>query len=330
MKRRFCGLRVGFLVAAVLLSMLPVGASARGAPVKHSLGVSPSAARRVASFWTPARMRRARPIPLLRRSYEALRSPNAVPLGDIGSVHFVPPAPPSGQARASDTAISDPSVDPYSENGRVFVSLGSVYASCSATVINTANASVVFTAGHCVNTGGPGGHWYGRRWAFVPGYHGGLRPLGTFQAKETWASNQWLRTGSENYDLGAAVLYRNGRRQRVAAAAGAYGIATGQSPNQTFDVFGYPAAPPFTGGQQWECPAVPYLGPDPSWATSPGPPNLGIECDHSGGSSGGGWIIDGQYLNSVTSYGYAETPNISYGPYFGNAAWRLFKAIRHR
>ena len=47
------------------------------------------------------------------------------------------------------------------------------------------------------------------------------------------------------------------------------------------------------------------------------------------GSSGGGWIIQKQYLNGVNSYGYNRYPNRMYGPYFGNQARTLYNAVKY-
>jgi len=57
---------------------------------------------------------------------------------------------------------------------------------------------------------------------------------------------------------------------------------------------------------------------------------MSIGCDMTAGSSGGGWIIDGQYLNSSVSYGYDNDPIDLYGPYFGQAARNLFNRVRSR
>ena len=42
-------------------------------------------------------------------------------------------------------------------------------------------------------------------------------------------------------------------------------------------------------------------------------------CDMAGGSSGGAWIVDGQYVDGVTSYGYTGSPDRLYSPYFGRS-----------
>ena len=62
---------------------------------------------------------------------------------------------------------------------------------------------------------------------------------------------------------------------------------------------------------------------------SASPPTIAIGCDMTGGSSGGGWIVnmkDGLgTLVSVNSYGYFSQPDAMYGPYQGNAAEKLYE-----
>ena len=47
---------------------------------------------------------------------------------------------------------------------------------------------------------------------------------------------------------------------------------------------------------------------------------VGITCDMGQGSSGGGWLIEEEFLNSVTSLGGRSSLA---GPYFGKAAVRV-------
>jgi Ca2+-binding RTX toxin-like protein len=53
-----------------------------------------------------------------------------------------------------------------------------------------------------------------------------------------------------------------------------------------------------------------------------------IDCDMTGGSSGGGWVIDGQFVNSVTSYGYRRDFDSLFGPYLGTTAENLYQQAR--
>jgi hypothetical protein len=50
---------------------------------------------------------------------------------------------------------------------------------------------------------------------------------------------------------------------------------------------------------------------------------MGIDCDMTGGSSGGGWIAGGSVV-SVNSYGYTTLPNVMFGPYQGSVAQSLY------
>jgi hypothetical protein len=48
----------------------------------------------------------------------------------------------------------------------------------------------------------------------------------------------------------------------------------------------------------------------------------------SAGASGGGWVTDEGFVNSVTSYGYVGDPEHLYGPYQGTTAERLYLEAR--
>ena len=43
-----------------------------------------------------------------------------------------------------------------------------------------------------------------------------------------------------------------------------------------------------------------------------GPADDAGACDMAGGSSGGAWIVEGEYIDGVTSYGYTGNPNRLY------------------
>jgi V8-like Glu-specific endopeptidase len=233
----------------------------------------------------------------------------------------------SGSASASSAfeTVPDPTVADSRVNGAIFIETPFGLGRCSGTSVNAPNYSVVFTAAHCINTGGPDGRWMDFRWAFVPGYRYGQRPFGVFPAKWIDTTRQWRTTGSENFDVGAAVVGRNQRGQLLARAVGGTGIAWGLKARQVFDVHGYPAEEPFDGETQQLCAGTPFLGHDARSFLSPGPLNLAVDCDVTGGASGGGWTISGgKILNSVTNYGYGDDPDTDFGAYFGKEVGRLF------
>ena len=264
-------------------------------------------AQRALRFWTPARMKAAKPLDL--------RLPGP------GQVAFDEPA----SASSAFEAVPDPTLADTRVNGAIFIETPFGLGRCSGTSVNAPNYSVVFTAGHCVNTGGPRGRWLDFRWVFVPGYRYGQRPFGVFPAKWIDTTTQWRTTGSENFDVGAAVVTRNQRGQLLAKAVGGTGIAFGLKTRQVFDVHGYPAEEPFDGETQQVCTQTPFLGHDARSFLSPGPLNLAVDCDVTGGASGGGWTIAGtKTLNSVTNYGYGDDPHTDFGAYFGKEVARLF------
>jgi V8-like Glu-specific endopeptidase len=220
--------------------------------------------------------------------------------------------------------VGDPTAAAFRQNGVIFFVAYGGLDRCSGTSVNAPNFSVVITAGHCVDSGGPRGKAYARKWVFVPGYRYGQRPFGVFPAKWLDTTRQWLSTGSENFDVGAAVVTRNESGRRLADAVGGAGIAWGLKADQVFDVHGYPAAPPFDGETQRLCAQTPFLGHDPMSLLFGGPLNLAVDCNVTGGASGGGWTIRGNLLNSVTNYGYSDDRATDFGAYFGKEVARLF------
>jgi V8-like Glu-specific endopeptidase len=298
-------LRAACLAACLALLAAPAahGSPGPGAVGKVSHG-NRDRAERTASFWTAERIRRARP---------AEPRPHAAPDRVRGS------AP----ASSNEFEVTDTTTYPASTNGLVLFKLRHDLFECSGTAIDSENQRVVITAGHCVYSGGKHGRW-AKKWIFIPGYSHGLVPFGRFTGNELWATKKWVRKKNFSFDIGAVVMSRNAAGQKVAEAAGGRSIAFNQPRIQTFQAFGYPAAGGFDGQSLVECDA-PYAGDDPF--SDPGPPALSVDCRLPGGASGGGWIIGGRYLNSLTSYGYAD-PNVTYGPYFGNAAMKLFDKVR--
>lgn len=314
-------------LAIVLTSMTSpaVGAVPAARPPVDAAATPASAARQIRRFWTPARMRRAKPVEI-RRSAEPGTTPFPTPRTESRVPRRILPATPGPNAAASSEfgEVGDPTAADSRWNGVIFFKVGHSLGRCSGTSVNAPNFSVVFTAGHCVNSGGPRGQWYRGQWVFVPGYRYGQRPFGVFPAVWLDTTRQWRSSGSENFDVAAAVVAPNERGERLADAVGGTGIAWGLKASQTFDVHGYPVAPPFDGETQRLCAQTPFLGHDPTSFLAPGPLNLAVDCDVTGGASGGGWTIRGDVLNGVTNYGYGDDPATDFGAYFGKEVAHLY------
>src|ERR1700761_8888196 len=289
------------LVTAAALAIGALAVPAAGAAIPAVSIASHDAATQ--RFWTSARMRAARPIE-----------------GEGPAAHASALNP---TLTATSETITDPTAPEYRVNGAIFISEGAGigYGRCSGTSVISPNKSVVITAGHCVYDEGI---WSDRKWVFVPGYHHGERPFGTFTAHWLGTTPAWHGHENENFDVGAAVVGRNEKGQTLAAAVGADKLKTGLSPNQSFDVYGYPVEKPFNGGTLQVCREASFEGHDFGSFFEPGPLDLAISCDDSAGGSGGGWVIEGDVVNSVTTYGYPIDPFTNFGPYFGGDVAKLY------
>jgi hypothetical protein len=206
---------------------------------------------------------------------------------------------------------------PTRTHGKVFFTLGGADYVCSGTALLSANKSVVWTAGHCVNEG-PGA--FATNWQFVPAYKDGAAPLGVYVARDLYTTSNWGQRGDMGYDLGAAIVEPADGGAALTDRVGGRGIAFNYARAQGYVSYGYPAAPPFGGERLWTCTS----GLQTSDASA-NPATLGIGCDMTGGSSGGGWIV-GSDLYSVNSYGYDNQPDVMYGPYQGDVAQSLYDA----
>lgn len=280
------------IMAPALLATFVLAGPAQAQQVLRSdVGKSRSS---VESYWTSQRMKAAKPVDKVRGG---------------------------GNGKSKRTWTSQEVTTPYTDaptrtHGKVFFTLGGVDYVCSGTALLSANKSVVWTAGHCVNEG-PGA--FATNWEFVPAYKDGTAPLGVYVANNLFTSSAWGNSGDFSYDVGAAVVAPSGG-MALTDRVGGRGITFNYNRSQNYVSYGYPAAPPFTGQRLWTC-----NSPLQTSDTSANPPTMGIGCDMTGGSSGGGWIVGGT-LYSVNSYGYSNQPNVVYGPYLDNVARSVYNA----
>lgn len=261
-------------------------------------------AARVARYWTPERMRSARPLDLV--------------VGTDGKPKLRVGAPERHKgASASFLAVSTPDVAPFSFNGRIFIRRGNLAGFCSGTAINSPTRQLVLTAGHCINSGRENGEptVWSNYLQFVPAYNGGVAPFGSFVArrKEIHAPDQWTNHGNPDFDMGAFLTLPNSEGVNVAdAVGGGATIIVDQTRKQEFQTFGYPGNVKRMQGCN-----SPYVGDDALTYRFPGPPTLGIRCHWAPGASGGGWLVaEGTQINGVNSYLHLDNKSHTYGPYF--------------
>jgi hypothetical protein len=289
------------LLAAALLALAGV---AHASPRLHPTAQpSRGEAAKVAEYWTPARMRAARPLDAPRGA------------GLLAGASFAP--------------VAEPTSPPYAVNGRLFVKQGRAKGFCSATAIDSASRRLVLTAAHCLNSGPRsrrGNSVWSRYVEFVPAFSGGVAPFGAFVARRNavFALRQWVRFGNPNFDVGAILTAPNAEGANVADAVGGVAIALDRSRRQQFQTFGYPGNARFMQGCE-----SPYVGDDSRTYRIPGPPTIAIRCRWAPGASGGGWLVDeGTAIDGLTSYGKPKDRVHTFGPYFSRRnVGRLVKGM---
>jgi len=214
-------------------------------------------------------------------------------------------------AGASSLRVTDASEASERTNGRIFgVDPRQGPYSCSGTALNTPSRSIVLTAGHCVVDNGS----WGRDLIFIPAYNHGERPFGTFAATSVFVTPQWRHSENSDFDV-AALLVEPNEFGALTDVVGGRGFETGKSRFTAFQIFGYPAGA--LGGEELRDCETHGLGSDPLSDGFQGPPTVPSICDMAGGSSGGAWIADGEFVDGVTSYGYTHSFTHLYSPYFG-------------
>jgi V8-like Glu-specific endopeptidase len=319
MKRRLWQSAVVF--AATGLAVAAVQPSATAAPADvtvHVAADTPAEARAVAAKWTPEAMRDAVPMERLLPAADAAELVDEVRKCDprvVPGSGAQPMAFPSGGAPWTGGGAV------VSTAGRVFFTYQGRQASCSGNAVTSGNKSTVITAGHCVKMDGA----FHTNWAFVPAYDNGNAPYGTWTARATMATPQWVASEDINYDIGAAVVNQlNG--QSLTDVVGAQGVAFNQPRGQAMYAFGWPAAAPYDGTRMIYCSGTTFNA-----FISNG---IGMTCDMTGGSSGGPWFLRFNeatgtgLVNSVNSYKINFIPVWMFGPYFGTDAQNLYNTAQ--
>lgn len=282
-------------LAASVCSMLLVGLLAPGAlaaPKPHKVAQDPDEVR---GYWTKDRMRSA--IPVERGKPGGGGGAKTAPLFTMLQI-----------------PLNKMTISPVPTNGKVFFTDGSFNYVCSGTAVQSANRSVVWTAGHCVNDGEGAYH---SNWMFAPAYYDGVNAAyGEWPAVALDTTTSWRVNGNLGRDLGAAVVAPNAGGTLLADAVGGRNLVFNYVRDQEYLPHGYPAEKKYNGQRLWAC--------DTRWArndTSVQPATMAVPCGLNGGSSGGGWVVGndpyavGAAVASVNSYGYLGEKDVMYGPY---------------
>ncbi|GHF50131.1 hypothetical protein GCM10010218_34560 [Streptomyces mashuensis] len=246
------------------------------------------------------------------------------------------PAAATKGGAAPDAALADiPRSQVWTAHGRMpATTIGKLYfttpkggSECTATVVNTPNKSVIWTAGHCVSDGNK--HWY-TNFQFVPDYHDNQRPLGAWSWKSVTTPKGWHEKRNFDYDLAVITLWpQNGRK--VADVTGSQGYKFNGGYAWQAHEFGYPyRTHPARGGINGQ--QLRYCT-GKTWRTG----NLqAIHCDQGGGASGGPWLDDLQtsrgwgYMVGNVSHHLTESSDEERSPHFGDAAVKAYDNEKNR
>jgi hypothetical protein len=346
--------------------------------------VTTQAADAAGAYWTPERMQSAIPAEMVVDKTAVKASAESASAADgpaMAAVGNAPGQAPASEAQALDLGASATapaaanlftypypfdystlaptslySVYPWITNGKVFFSQRTRTGSlvnfvCSGTSTTSGAGGrnrLVWTAGHCVNSGVnaytqynvPNGQW-AVNVRFCPAYRSGQHPVyGCWGYLQLWSLNGWIGSGNFRYDQGVIITANTSStgRGRLGLTVGTQGLAWNQPRTQHYPydfwfAFGYPQAAPFDGNTMWWCSSS--IGKYDAPNALAGPLTNGIGCNMTGGSSGGGWIwqfrMSGAgYVNSVNSYKYTNPaqPNAMYGPYFDVGTQNLYNSTR--
>jgi V8-like Glu-specific endopeptidase len=219
-----------------------------------------------------------------------------------------------------DGSLKD-NTNPQVTVGKIFFSVGSQNYVCSGTSVIAANKNSVDTAGHCL--------YYNGTWStnviFCPQYNKGQGPNGCWAGKELFVPKDWENAKSNDlhHDFGLFVVTPNSSGN-LADVVGAVGYASGQAADQQFYAYGYPAAGKFDGQTQQSC-----QDKGKYFANYAGGTVVSIKCDMTGGSSGGGWLvqINGKwYVNGHNDFTSSLYPNNMFSPLYDDTWYAMYQS----
>ena len=335
-RRRTARRRTAALAAAALSTLvvtaLPATAQAGTGSVTLLSTVDAAGAQAAATYWTPARMAAARPVDgpdvtttgvaVASEAAAAATAPHAtVAPQAAGPRRTLAGGPTVARGkRAAAVAVATPwtGAAPVTRRvGKVFFTRGSLPYVCSGSSIDSRNASVVVTAGHCATEGGVAS----TNFVFVPGYSNGKRPAGTWPAQQLFTTPEWSGGDQDsaaalNNDVAFAVVTPQGGRT-LAASVGSFAITFTDTASPV-TVFGYPVSTRDDGETLKYCRGQRFT--DTSGTT-----DRGTNCTMAGGSSGGPWLAGFDpaagtgTVASVVSFSYRDDPRRLFGPAFGSS-----------
>lgn len=318
------------IVAALLLALVAAPAVAaqpgsRDARAGHE---------RIVRFWTPARMKAAIPrdFVLTARGLEPAARPDNAGKGKPGG---------GGGGGGTVTGAAWNKGGQVKESvGKVFFRMGGTLYTCSGSVTADGRSthSLVLTAAHCAWDERDGS--FATDWMFIPDYESaptrtcadtkyGCWTAQALVVHQGYADQDTFNEAATRHDFAFAVVGSGGKSgvaPQLDVAVDAFPITFSSFLAGTrMYAFGYPAAGKYKGNKLIYC-----AGPI-SFDAWNDDATYGLECDMTGGSSGGPWFSDFEEStgigtqSSLNSYGYAGVKSM-FGPKFNSATKAVFDA----
>jgi hypothetical protein len=283
----WAGIGLAASAPAAAGALAPDGASGGATAVTYVVSASAQASAR--AFWTLARMSAAAP----ELTRPAARPQVSAPSGTPTAVRF------SG----------------VPTTGALFYTTGTRKHFCTASVVDSGAGGLVITAAHCVYGSG-----YATNIAYVPEYHNGTRPYGTWAVSAITVATGWRDAHNPNLDV-AFLSVTSPTGARIQSVTGGLTFAINAPYVMPVEVIGYNDA----DAEPVRCAthSFKFLGGT----------QIGFYCHgYSSGTSGGPWI-SGYNPRTGTGVvhgvigGYEEGGIYewaSYSPHFGAAIGALF------
>ena len=305
---------------AALLSVMLVSIALPMAVVPV-LARDPAAAQhdRTVAYWTKDRIANATPRDFVK-----------TPGGQFVAARGKPPVGGSGSVLGASWTNGG---QVLRTTGKVLFTLNSGNYICTGSVVadGTAGRSIVVSAAHCAWDGADGG--FARNWMFIPEFDAtptytcSQAKWGCWTASALVVNQGFTSAGGFNdqavqYDWSFAVVTAPGTKgTTLDVAAGSFDLdtTTMATGSRVFD-FGYPAAGKYHGSDLIYC--ADQVFTDPLMANR----TFGIDCDMTGGSSGGPWLFPFTEstgvgtIRAVNSYGYDRIKKEYASKFNGNTA----------
>src|SRR5258708_7643475 len=105
---------------------------------------------------------------------------------------------------------------------------------CTASVVDSPAGNLAVTAAHCVSG-------KDRLVVFVPGYHNGQAPYGTWLVTRVFTDAAWSASGDPDDDVGFLRLAPDANGANIESVTGAERLTTGNPDRALVKVIGYPS-----------------------------------------------------------------------------------------